>query len=116
MSRKLKIATVQMDATPAPTTDRLERATSLVADAAGQGAQLIVLPELFNISYEYHDRNYELAEPINGQTMTWMKTQAANHNIHLAGSFLLHDRENVYNSAFIVAPDGRSWRYDKNYP
>ena len=35
MPRKLKIATVQMDATPAPTAERLERAARLVADQAG---------------------------------------------------------------------------------
>lgn len=116
MSRKLNIATVQMDATPEPTTNRLGRAALLVADAAAQGAQLVVLPELFNIGYEYHARNYELAEPIDGPTMTWMKAQAALHDLHLAGSFLLLDGDDIYNSAFIVAPDGRSWRYDKNYP
>jgi predicted amidohydrolase len=116
MSRKLKLATVQMDATPAPTTDRLERAATLVKDAAAQGAQLVVLPELFNVGYEYHERNYALAEPISGQTMTWMKTQAAQHKIHLAGSFMLLDGDEIYNSAFIVAPDGRTWRYDKIYP
>ncbi len=116
MSRTLKIATVQMDATPAPTPQRLERAARLVADSAAQGAQLVVLPELFNVGYEYHERNYSLAEPINGQTMTWMKAQAAQHNIHLAGSFMLLDGEEVYNSAFIIAPDGRTWRYDKIYP
>jgi predicted amidohydrolase len=105
-----------MDATPAPTSDRLERAARLVTDAAQQGAQLIVLPELFNTGYEYHERTYGLGEPISGQTMTWMRTQAKQHNLHLAGSFLLLDGEEVYNSAFIIAPDGRIWRYDKIYP
>jgi len=76
----------------------------------------VVLPELFNVGYEYHERNYALAEPINGQTMTWMKAQAAQHNIHLAGSFMLLDGDDIFNSAFIIAPDGRTWRYDKIYP
>lgn len=116
MPRTLKVATVQMDATPAPIADRLARAEALVAQAAGQGARLVVLPELFNAGYEYHPRNYGLAEPLTGQTMMWMKAAAARHQTHIAGSFLLLDGDEVYNSAFIVAPDGRTWRYDKLYP
>ena len=116
MSHMMKVATVQMDAAPASVTDRLNRAARLVEGATVQGAQLIVLPELFNIGYEYDDRNYGLAEPIDGPTMQWMKDQAKTHNVHLAGSFLLLDAEEIYNSAFIVAPDGRTWRYDKIYP
>lgn len=116
MSRTLKVATVQMEATPAPTGQRLERAARIVAEAAAQGAQLVVLPELFNTGYQYHERNYALAEPLDGVTLSWMKQQAAQHNVHLAGSFLLLDNEDIYNSAFIIAPDGRAWRYDKIYP
>jgi predicted amidohydrolase len=116
MSRTLKLATVQMDAAPAPTPDRLARAGALVARAAEAGAQLVVLPELFNVGYEYHDRNYGLAEPLTGPTMVWLKATAAEFGLHLAGSFMLLDGDEVFNSAFIVAPDGRTWRYDKIYP
>lgn len=117
MPRTVKFAAVQMDATSAPVVERLERAAKLVAAAAGDGgAQMVALPELFNIGYLYSDRNYALAEPADGQTMTWMKSQAAQHNVHLAGSLLLLDGDHVYNSMFIVAPGGRTWRYDKNHP
>lgn len=116
MPRKLKIAAIQMDATPAPVTDRLARAADLIAEAVSSGAQLVVLPEVFNTGYEYSDQNYSLPEPMDGQTITWMKKQASQHNIHLAGSLLLLDHDEVYNAALLIAPDGRTWRYDKNYP
>ncbi|MEO1442235.1 MAG: carbon-nitrogen hydrolase family protein, partial [Chloroflexota bacterium] len=116
MSRQLKIAAVRMDAKPALVNERLERAESRVAEAASTGAQLIVLPELFNTGYEYHDNNYTLPEPEDGPTVTWMKAQASQHNAHIAGSLLLVDGKNIYNSQILVAPDGRLWRYDKNYP
>jgi hypothetical protein len=105
-----------MDATPAPVASRLARAADLIAETAASGAQLVVLPEVFNTGYEYADRNYALSETMDGQTVTWMKSQAAQHNLHLAGSLLLRDGVHVYNTLLLIAPDGRTWRYDKNYP
>lgn len=116
MPRHLKVAAVQMDGTPAPLKQRLSRAADLIAEAASSGAQLVALPEVFNTGYAYSDANYALSETIDGPTATWMKAQAAEHNVHLIGSLMLRDGLDVYNSALLVAPDGRTWRYDKNYP
>ena len=116
MPRTIKIAAVQMDANLAPTADRLARAGRLVTAAAEAGAQLVVLPELFNTGYAYADANHRLAEPPNGPTATWMKEAAARLNVHLAGSLMLLDQDEVYNGLLLFGPDGRMWRYDKHYP
>ena len=112
----IKIASVQMDAAPAPTAVRLQRAATLIQQAGDAGAQLVVLPELFNAGYVYNDSNYERAEPLAGQTAVWMQNQAVQHHIHLAGTLLLLDGNEVYNAMLLFAPDGRRWRYDKIYP
>lgn len=116
MPRTIRTAAIQMDAKPAPTADRLNRTDCLVTEAAQAGAQLVVLPELFNVGYAYTDENHYRVEPIDGPTATWLKETAARHNIHLAGSLLLLDEDEVYNALLLFAPDGRMWRYDKNYP
>ncbi|HEX3049721.1 MAG TPA: carbon-nitrogen hydrolase family protein [Aggregatilineaceae bacterium] len=115
MKQKLKVAAIQMDCAPVPVTERLRRLSPLIAEAAQADAQLVVLPELFNTGYEFHARNYALAETLDGATITWMKMQAAQHAIHLAGTLLLLDKTDIYNTAALVAPDGRLWRYDKYY-
>jgi len=105
-----------MDVTPASVQERLARAERLANEAAQAGAQLIAFPEVFNTGYAYSPENYSLAEPLDGPTLTWMRQTAARLNAHLAGSFLLRDQTDIYNALLLVAPDGRFWRYNKNYP
>lgn len=118
MSRSLKVAAIQMDVAPAPTAERLERAYSLVRDAVSQGAELVVLPEVFNTGYAYTAANYKNAERPDGPTVQWMKRTAAEFNVHLAGNLLLwnEDGNDIHNTLLLYAPDGRAWRYVKNYP
>lgn len=114
--RSLTIAAVQMDANPAPTVERLKRAEKLVKGAAKSGAQLVVLPECFNTGYTFSEENHARVEKIDGQTATWLRETAARLDIHLTGSFMMLDQGETYNTLLLFAPDGRSWRYDKNYP
>jgi hypothetical protein len=116
MPRSLRIAAVRMDAAPARVESRLERAQSLIFGAGAQGAQLVVLPEIFNTGYEYSSQNYQLAEPLDGETVSWMKRVTRDQGVHLAGSLFLREADGVYNAMLLVAPDGRLWRYDKSYP
>ena len=94
----------------------LARAGRLVSRAVKEGAQLIVLPEVFNTGYEYSDENYTRAEPLTGPTVTWMKQTASQFNIYLAGTLLLLDHEDIYNAMLLVGPEGQTWRYDKLCP
>lgn len=110
------IAAIQMDVHQAEKTVRLARAETLLAEAAAAGAQLALLPELFNTGYAYSSINYQAAEPPDGATLAWMKTTARRLDLHLAGTFLLRAGGEIFNAMFIVAPDGRCWRYDKRYP
>ena len=116
MTRTIRIVAVQMTADPAPVEERLARAQALVEQAARHGAQLVVLPEVFNTGYEYSDANYDRAETLDGRTARWMRTMARQHAVHLAGTFLRRGAEEIYNTLLLVAPDGRSWQYDKSYP
>ncbi|MDM8520432.1 carbon-nitrogen hydrolase family protein [Anaerolineales bacterium HSG6] len=89
MPRTVKVAAIQMDVTPTSTGKRLKRADELVKQAALAGAQLVVLPELFNTGYIYSDTNFQNAEPIYGPTATWLKNTAQLRQIHLSKNIIL---------------------------
>ncbi|NDJ55410.1 MAG: carbon-nitrogen hydrolase family protein [Chloroflexi bacterium] len=116
MPRTISVAATQMNAGPAPTSVRLARAEELVEEAQQAGAQIVVLPELFNSGYSYDDALYDRVETMDGPTVTWMKNTAKRFRVHLAGTLLLLDEEEIYNTLLLVAPDGELWRYDKVYP
>ncbi len=115
-TRRLKIAAIQMDAAPAPVSARLERASRLLERAAAQGAQIAVLPEVFNTGYTYADENYALAETADGRTLAWIRTKANQLNLYVAGTLFFYENGEIYNRMFLVAPDGQDWQYDKSYP
>lgn len=116
MPRTIKAVTIQMDAVLAPTTERLQRAEQLLEQAVKADTDLVLLPELFNTGYGYTDENFRRAEPVTGETASWLKGMAAQYDIHLAGSLLLLDGEDIYDALLLFAPNGQMWRYDKNYP
>jgi len=116
MLQTVKVAAAQMDANPAPVSERLERARRIVIHAAQAGARLVVLPELFNTGYDYTDANYRLVEQPDGLTSLWMKETAAQLDVYLAGSLLLREGNEIVNALLLFSPTGQVWRYDKNYP
>ncbi|MGH2524378.1 MAG: nitrilase-related carbon-nitrogen hydrolase, partial [Anaerolineales bacterium] len=65
----LRAAALQFFATPFDLSRNLETAERLIRLAAGQGAQLIVLPELFNTGYVYTPRLITFAENEAGLTL-----------------------------------------------
>lgn len=116
MKKTVKVAAIQMDAGFTSKEERLARAEAILLRAVAQGAQLLVLPELFNTGYVYSDAVYGLAESVDGLTAAWMRHFSAVHGVHLAGTFLRRDEGEIYNTLLLTAPDGREWRYDKCYP
>jgi len=120
MGRHVKVAAIQMNVKPAPLQERLSSAGDLVQEAVQAGAELIVLPELFNSGYAYSQKNYNNAETIDGPTMIWMQNQAKKYGVYIAGTILIKENRkgntDIRNALLLFAPNGRYWRYDKNYP
>jgi N-carbamoylputrescine amidase len=93
--------------------DNLQRALQGVVDAAQQGAQVVVLPELFLSPYFCQRRSdagaFVLAEPIPGPTTDSLAAAAREHGVVLVGGSLFEKTADnrFFNTAVIFERDGR---------
>jgi predicted amidohydrolase len=103
----LRAAAVQLNSTDEK--DRnLATADRLVRDAAADGAELVVLPEKFNLLGP-HEAYVAGAETLDGPTVGWARDAARELGIDLvAGSFVerREDRDKLSNTSVHVGPDG----------
>lgn len=106
MKDKLKLGLIQM-ITYRDKALSVEKALKNIGCLADQGANMIVLPEMFNCPYETH-RFPSYAEPEGGETWQKMQNIAKEKAIYLiAGSIPEIDGDKVYNTSFIFGPDGQ---------
>lgn len=112
---RLKVAAVQMNALPYEVEKNLRKAEELVEQAVLRGAQVVVLPELFNTGYCYDDRNFEAAEDLSGRTARWFRNTAKRLNLYLAGGMIERAGKEYYDTLILACPQGRMVSYRKRW-
>jgi N-carbamoylputrescine amidase len=89
----------------------LERALDAIRDAAGRGARLVCLQELFRSLYPCQTEDtarFELAEAVPGPTTEALAKAAAAHEVAIVGSVFERRAEGLYhNTAVVLDADGR---------
>ena len=103
----MRAAAVQLNST-ADTERNLDSADRLTRDAAAGGAELVVLPEKFNV-LGGDEQLLAGAEPLDGRSVTWARATARELGIDLvAGSIAerREGREKLSNTSVHVGPDG----------
>ena len=80
--------------------------------------QIIVLPEMFNTGFSMKPE--ELAEPMNGPTVEWMKKMAAEKRVIVTGSLMANEpaedgSAQYFNRLLWVLPNGQHGVYDKRH-
>jgi deaminated glutathione amidase len=102
----MRAAAVQLNATEDKARNR-ERAQRLVREAAGRGAELVVLPEKWSLLGTDAEHRAG-AEPLDGPTVDWARAIARELQVDLvAGSFVELAAEGQYhNTSVHVGPGG----------
>jgi len=111
------IAACQLGLTVGEVESNRAAAAAAIAESAGHGAELVVLPELCDSGYVFSDEAEarKLATPVaDSPTLREWQALATRHRTTIAGGFCeLGEDGLVYNSAAIVGPDGVLTRYRK---
>jgi N-carbamoylputrescine amidase len=106
---KYRVGLVQMSCTPEPE-ENFERALERVRDAAGRGAHIVCLPELFRTQYfcQREDSSlFDLAEPIPGPSTTRLSQAARQQGVVLIASLFEKRAPGIYhNTAVVFDADG----------
>lgn len=109
-SSTVRISLAQMNVCPGEPAQNLAAVRSWVAEAAAQGSELIVLPELWDTGYAL-DRAQELGASASEGRFAEIAELARAHRIHVIGSMLELGQPRgtsrpAYNTAMWLAPDG----------
>ncbi len=107
--RNVCVGAVQMRCSK-DTAANIEKADSLVREAAAGGAQIILLPELFENLYFCQERNYDYysyATPVNDNpAVKHFKEVARELNVVLPISFYERDENVFFNTVAVIDTDG----------
>ena len=86
--------------------ENLRRAQAALEQAARQGAQLAMLPEMFNCPYE-NPCFPVYGEPAGGETWQFLSRMARELGLYLAGGSVPElEGERVYNTCYFFSPEG----------
>lgn len=105
--RTVKLATAHLQPRGGSTPlEKCQQFATLIADAAQQNVDLIVLPE--TLTYYSSKGSYaDAAESIPGPSTAYFGTLAKKHDIHIVAGLIERDGHLVYNVAALIGPDGK---------
>lgn len=105
----VRIACIQMEPEVGKKDANMAKSLEMIDRAAGEGANLLVLPELANSGYVFESRQeaFALSEEIpHGASVQAWSERARRHGLHLVAGIAEKDGDALYNSAVVIGPEG----------
>lgn len=112
----ITIACIQMEPTVTEKAKNLAKSLEMIERAAGDGARLLVLPELCNSGYVFDTRAeaFELSEEVpGGPTSTAWSALAARRGLYIVAGIAERAGTSLFNSSVVLGPDGHIGTFRK---
>jgi omega-amidase len=74
---------------------------------------LVVLPEMFSTGFTMNPA--EVAETMEGETVSWMRSLATENQFAICGSVVIEENHEFFNRFLLVFPSGKIEFYDKRH-
>jgi predicted amidohydrolase len=113
---KLAAAAIQMSAVLHDVTGNLNRADQGLRRAYERGAELVVLPEMFNTGHGLCPDYGPYAEDREGPTLRYLRARSRQWRMTIAAGFVEKDGHHLYDSLALVSPGGELSVYRKRHP
>ena len=104
ITKKYKAGLLQMRLTKNEE-ENLNKAVTMIKEAADKGANIVCLPELFKTEYfcQVEDvKLFNLAEPVDGKTVQLMSRAAKENNVVVVTSIFEKRSEGVYHNTTVI--------------
>jgi omega-amidase len=108
----LTITTIQADLRWEDKAANLRRFEEKILGMA-EPTEIVILPEMFSTGFSMKPQ--ALAEKMDGPTIAWMKTIAAEKRIILTGSIIIEEGGHYFNRLIWMLPNGQYGYYDKRH-
>ncbi|MDU9787147.1 carbon-nitrogen hydrolase family protein, partial [Helicobacter pylori] len=113
--RILKTAVIQMQSKPYALNENLQSALNLAKEAHDKGANLIVLPELFDSGYCVSDKDAEFGidfkaiehGELKNESLSALSDFAKSNKVHLVACSIEKTNKKLYDSAYIIPSKGK---------
>ncbi|WP_187927519.1 carbon-nitrogen hydrolase family protein [Helicobacter pylori] len=115
--RILKTAVIQMQSKPYALNENLQLALNLAKEAHNKGANLIILPELFDSGYYVNDKDADFGidlkaiehgeETLKNETLRALSGFAKSSDTHIVACSIEKNNKKLYDSAYIIPPKGK---------
>jgi N-carbamoylputrescine amidase len=110
---KILAAAIQMPCELHNVASNLERADELLRTARAAGAELAVLPEMFNTGYALCPDYGPFGESADGPTLTHLRKRSRQWGMGIAAGFVEREGHHLYDSLALVTPDDEVHVYRK---
>ena len=112
MQNELNVVGIQADLVWENPTENLTFFEEKI-NTLSKNTDLVVLPEMFTTGFTMQPEN--IAEKMDGNTVSWMQKMASENEIALCGSLVIEEDSNYYNRMVFVHPSKEIETYDKRH-
>lgn len=103
---RLKLAMVQMLVEGGNPEANLDRAVARIEITAGNGADLVLLPEALDLGWTHSSARVKAGSIPGGSTFKKLANAAKKNRVYVCAGIIEKDGEKIFNSAVIISPKG----------